>query len=104
MSSGPAKYELFEDLKKPKPSCKISKTPSPKISSPFLACDFNIEKITSCFLALAIFSIRISAAIAIKSDGLFFFNSVKFILFLSWILLKIILYNCYLRYLSFNYA
>jgi hypothetical protein len=34
MSSGPAKYEEVGERRKPKPSFRISRTPSPSISSP----------------------------------------------------------------------
>jgi hypothetical protein len=33
ISSGPARYELSADLRNPKPSCSISRTPPPDISS-----------------------------------------------------------------------
>ena len=68
MSSGPARYEEVGDLKNPKPSFKISSTPSPSISSPSLEWDFNILNITSCFFDLAIFSIPMSSAIPINSS------------------------------------
>ena len=79
MSSGPAKYEESAERKKPKPSCKISKTPPPKISLSPSACAFKIAKIMSCLRVLARFSSFISAARLTNSLMDFSFSSVRFI-------------------------
>ena len=81
MSSGPAKYELLAFLKKPKPSCNISRTPPADISSPLDEWLFKIVKMTSCFLSLPTFSAPIFSAIDTSSCIGFSFSSVRFILF-----------------------
>src|SRR5688500_6253142 len=48
MSSGPARYDVSGDRRKPKPSCSTSSVPSPKIDSPFLAWCLRSAKTSSC--------------------------------------------------------
>src|SRR6185503_10442984 len=48
MSSGPARYEVSGERRNPKPSCRTSRVPSPKIASPFLAWLFSRAKMSSC--------------------------------------------------------
>src|SRR5258708_12762736 len=48
MSSGPARYEVSGERRKPKPSWRTSSVPSPKIASPFFAWCFNRAKTSSC--------------------------------------------------------
>ena len=79
MSSGPAKYEPAAERRKPKPSERISRTPSPKISSPFIAWRFKMAKIISCLRLRAMPSRPINSAILMSSPMGFFLSSVKFI-------------------------
>src|SRR5689334_18798716 len=48
MSSGPARYEVSGERRKPKPSWSTSRVPSPKIASPFLAWCLRSAKTSSC--------------------------------------------------------
>src|SRR5436190_17101298 len=48
MSSGPARYEVSGERRKPKPSCSTSRVPSPKIASPFLAWCLRSANTSSC--------------------------------------------------------
>src|SRR6185436_2078210 len=48
MSSGPARYEVSGERRKPKPSCSTSRVPSPKIASPFFAWCLRRAKTSSC--------------------------------------------------------
>src|SRR5690348_16549601 len=48
MSSGPARYEVSGERRKPKPSWSTSRVPSPKIASPFFAWCLRRAKTSSC--------------------------------------------------------
>src|SRR5579863_7805933 len=79
MSSGPARYEPSAERRKPKPSCRISRTPSPEISSPLRAWALRMEKITSVLRERAMPSRPMdSASSMIFSAGLRL-SSVRFI-------------------------
>ena len=74
-----ARYEPAAERRKPKPSERISRTPSPKISSPFIAWRFKIAKMMSCLRLRAIPSRPMNSAILMSSPIGFFLSSVKFI-------------------------
>lgn len=63
---------------KPYPSCMISMTPSPKISSPFFATCFRMAKMMSCLRDRAVPSMFIDCARATSSAAGIFFRSVRF--------------------------
>src|SRR5579863_8236043 len=79
MSSGPARYEPSAERRKPKPSCRISRTPSPEISSPLRACALRMEKITSCLRERAMPSRPMDSASSMMASAGRRLSSVRFI-------------------------
>ena len=71
-------YEESAERRNPNPSCNISNTPSPLISSPLFACFLSNTKMMSCLRVLETLSNPISWAVARSSAIGFCFNSVRF--------------------------
>src|SRR3954467_6427404 len=77
MSSGPARYEVSGERRKPKPSCSTSRVPSPKMASPFLAWDLRSAKTSSCLRRRFAPSSSLVFAISTSSETCFSFRSDK---------------------------
>src|SRR4051812_40659370 len=77
MSSVPARYEVSGERRKPKPSGKTSRVPSPKIASPLLARFLSSAKISSCLRRRLALSISLVTAISTSSVTWRFFRSDK---------------------------
>src|SRR6185437_9473524 len=80
MSSGPARYDSSAERRKPKPSCRISSTPSAQMPPPLRACAFSMLKITSCLRARATPSWMPSSSASASNCGAFLrLSSVRLI-------------------------
>src|SRR6476619_2100251 len=79
MSSGPARYEVSGERRNPKPSCRTSSVPSPKIASPFFAWCLRRAKTSSCLRRRFAPSSSLAIAMSTSSDTCLSLRSDKYI-------------------------